>query len=60
MFETLSIHPGCDQKLQFHWPKTFLKLVLIILEVNFLIKILFGRCNSLTSLSMGKVTVLVK
>ena len=60
VFGKLSVQPECDQKLQFHWLKTLLKLVLITLEVYTVIKISFGSCNSLTSLSMGKVTGLVK
>lgn len=60
MFGKLSVQPECDQKLQFHWLKTLLKLVLITLEVYAVMKILFGSCNSLISLRMGKVTGLVE
>lgn len=60
LFGKLRIHPEFDQKLQFHWSKTLLTLVLITWEVCFLFKTLFSRCNFLTSVSMGKVTVLVK
>lgn len=60
LFGKLRIHPEFDQKLQFHWSKTLLTLVLITWEVCFLFKTLFSRYNFLTSVSMGKVTVLVK
>lgn len=60
MFGKLSIHLEFDEKLQFCWPQTLLQLVLITWEVYFLINILFGRCKTVTCLSMGKVAILVK